>query len=651
MNLLLILLMGLPQDYVNLVLNGNYKDAIGYCDNMIEKGRKVSKWKLEKGDLYLDKTGNFDEAIEIYTELIQRNKKDGWLYYRLAVAQEMNEDYINAAKSYEIVATQFRKHPLDSFALSGVERCFKKNYQDYVASIDGYHITRLELDEQLTSAGRLAPKDESNILERMILQRLIYASAVKHGIRETEHFTNNLRLRRRRFLIEEVHALDISEKAQPTDKQMKKYYKKNKENYVIKESVRAREIVVESDSLAREILDSLEKDIGSFDTLAKTHSTALSKRSAGSMGTVYKETQPEPVDEALFTADLNQLIGPIQFDGKFGIYVVSEHKPQQYRDFERVKNSIEATLHLELFKKIEEDLLKNLKKKAKIKIYQEKISNTTDPADDKVVAVVNGREIHESAVRSVLVAQGRAGSRDLSNPEEFKKVLDMMVEEDLQIEYAERKKYYLNDGYVVKLQKLTKDLMESGLYQQVVIEGVSVDSQEIKDYYEEHKEEFKIPESVECQEIVVGSKELAQELREFLLSNTDKFDSLARAHSLAPSKDKGGATGRIVRNLKSKAFDDVVFHMDVGTISKVFAETDSTFTIIKLNDHTPATYRPLSEMSEHIEARFLRERQRDIAQSFLAKIKEEADIEIFLDTSEEEIQKNEQQGENMQEKE
>ncbi len=635
MNVFLLLLMALPQDYITVIMDGKYEDAIEYCDMMIEKGKKVDVWRLEKGDVYLDKIEDFDAAVEIYSDLIgDKKQKDGWLYYRLALAQEMSEDYLNAAKSYEIVATQYRKPPLDSFALSGVERCFKKNFQDYVASIDGYNITRLELDEQIASASRLAPKDAESILDRMILQRIIYASAVKHGIRQTEYFREGLRSRRTRLLIEEIRANDIMKKAQPTEREMKKYYKKNRENYLIKERVRAQEIVVESDSLARIVFDSLQKDIESFDTLAKTYSTALSKRSGGNMGTVYRGSQSEPVDEALFRAELNQLIGPVQFDGKFGIYMVTEHTPQEYREFERVKNSIEATLRTEKYKKIEDDFLKKLMKKASIRVYQETLDDSAATAEDKIVATVNGRVILESEVRARNEAQGRLAKVDLSDSKAFKELLDKIFEDDLQIEYAERNKYFLNDGYVVGLKDVIRELLEGGLYRKIVIEGVVVDSQEVSAFYEEHKEEFKVPESVQCQEIIVTSKELADELHGLLLKDPEKFDSLARAHSTAPTSKQGGATGKIVRNTRSEIFDSIVFNLPVGTFSKAFAENDSTYTIVKLNEHNRATYRPLNEVSEQIEARLLRQRQREVADAFLTEIKNEVNVEIFLEKPE-----------------
>ncbi len=645
MNLLLLLLMALPQDYLNLIIEAEYEDAINYCDEMIDKGKHAFTWQLEKGDIYLDKIMDFEKAADIYKNLIEQyKKKDGWLHYRLAVALEMKEDYLNAAKSYEIVATQFRKSPLDSFALNGVERCFKKNYQDFVASVDGYTITRLELDERMSGRSRFGKRDERVVLDQIILERLIYANAVKHKIMDTEAFAEGMNNKRKSLLLDEIRSQDIVAKAQPTEREMKNYYKRHKKDYIIREQIRGKEIVVESDSLARVLLDSLKKDIESFDTLAKVYSTVPSNRSGGNMGLVHKNTKQEEVDEVLFNADLNQVIGIIPFDGKFGIYLVTEHNPERYRDYEVVKSQVEATLKNDKIKKIEDKFLKKLKKKARIKIYEDSfVSDSTVAAEDRVVAVVNGREILKSDVEKSNEAQIHFARADLTNPEEFEKLLTTIIEDALKIEWAEKNKYFLSDGYVVKMKDLIKSLMENGLYRKIVIEGVSIDSQEVANYYKDNREEFKIPESIRCQEIVVDSKKLAEECRQFLLKNPELFDSLAQEHSIATTGRQRGDTGLLRRGMRSKTFDDIAFKLKAGTISKVFSENDSTYTIIKVADYNPTSYRPLEEVRSHLETRMLRQKQRDVASAFLERIKEEATIEIFLSEQEEQMPEDEKE--------
>jgi len=636
MQLILLLCTVFSQDYINNIMDGKYEDAVSYCDQMIARGKNIYEWKLEMGDIYLDKLQNYDKAIETYSDLIENYKrKDGWVHYRLALALEMNEDYLNAAKSYELVATQFRKSPLDSFALSGVERCFKKNYQDFVARINSHTITRLELDEEIAKRSPFAKRDEKAVLDQMIIQMLIYLSAVERGVRNNESYKEGLIEKRRTLLLEEITAVDIVKKASPTKSQMKRYYRKNKENFVIREQVRGKEIVVDSDSLAHFILDSLQKDIESFDTLAKVYSTVHSGRTGGNMGVVFKGIRPQPVDKALFKAKLNELIGVIPFDDKFGIYLVAEHKQKSYRSFDEVKSQIDAALKAEKIKEVEEKFLKKLKKKAKIKIYEERlgisISGSGEPTtEDEIVAMVNGREILKSTVEERNQMQPQFGRVDLTIPEQFKKLLNQIIEEELKLTWAETQNYYLNDGYVVKIKDVIKRLMENELYKEVVVEGASVDPEEVKNYYEKHREEFKIPETVRCHEIVVKSDSLSKHIRKLLRQQPEMFDSLAKEHSTKPNAERGGDTGAIRRGMRSKKFEEIAFKLKVGSISEVFSEDDSTFTIIKSVEYSPTTYRTFDEIQSSIETNLVQQKRREIAAAYLDKIKQEADIEILL---------------------
>jgi peptidyl-prolyl cis-trans isomerase C len=639
MNLILLIFVAMPQNYINFIMKGKYEEAVKYCDEMIDKGKHVYKWELEKGDIYLDKIEDYEKAAEVYTDLIENHKKkEGWLYYRRALAYEKSEDYLTAAKSYEIVATQYRKPPLDSFSLSGVERCFKKNYQDFVASVDGYKITRLELDEQLAKAGPFAKKDARAVLDQIILERLIYVNALQRGMAKTDFYQEKIGARKRALLLEELKAVEVLAKAQPSEKEMRKYHEKNKKDYVLRAEIRGKEIVVESDSLAQFLLDSLKKSVESFDTLAKLYSTAPTAKNGGNMGIVYEGVKTESIERQLFKAKLNTLTKIIPFDEKFGIYIVSERKPKRYRKYEEVKRQIEATLKAEKTKKFEEKLIKDLKKKARIEIFAEIASDTTTPPEEQVAAIVNGRSIVKTEIMKRNESQPHFARVDLTKPEEFEKLLNTMIDEELKLERVERKKYFLNDGYVTKMQIGVKRILENTLYNKVVLESASVDPQDVENYYKEHKEEFRVPETIHGQEIIVDSLDLAKAIRKFLIKNTDKFDSLAQEHSIAPSGKQGGAPGMIRRGVRHKNFDDIVFKMKVGSISKIFSENDSTYTIIKLTEHNPAKYRPFEDVKKSIETNLLRKKYKEIADGFLAEIREKADIKIFLSEPGEEKQ-------------
>jgi len=633
MNILLLLLMGLPQDYVNMVLNDEYTQALTYCETMIIQGKDTYEWTLEQGDLYLDKLNDFEKAVVVYQQLVdQYPKKGGWLHYRLAIALEMAEQYLNSAKEYEIVATQYRQAPLDSFALNGVERCFKKNYQDPVAVVNGQTVTRLELDEYMSNLSPFAKKDPLAVLDQMILQILIRQKALEYGIDTTEVFIQYMEDTRRGQMIDEVYATDVMEKATPTEKEIKKYYKKNKENYLVKEQIRGKELIVESDSLAQSLIDILENDIASFDSLAKQYSTAGNAQNGGYMGIVFKGVRPEPIDKALFKAKVNEIIGIIEHDNKFGIYMVTEHRPARYRNLEEVQSQIEANLKADNLATVEAKLLKDLRKKATIKVFESVIQDTSEESRSKAVALVNDREISKEAVLVRNELQPQFGKVEVAQPEQFKELLNIMINEGLKQEYGERNDYYLNDGYVAKMIEQRNKFLENGLYHKIVVEPVSVDSSEVIAYYDEHKEEFIIPESVTAKEIIVHSKDLAKELRAQIVADPALFDSLAKVHSKTINASRGGLTGALRRGMRPKVFDDIAFNIEIGKISTIFSTDDTTFSFITVIERAPTDYRSFEDVQPSIETNILRRKQRAAADEFLTGINENAEIEILLKT-------------------
>ena len=641
MFIILALSLALPQDYVNLVMNEEYDKALQYCAGMIEKNKDPYNWKLEMGDIYYNKLLDFDKAEEIYKDIVENYKhKDGWAYYRLAQILEIREDYLNSAKMYEIVATRFRKAPLDSFALSGVERCFKKNYQDYVAVVNGYNITRLELDERTGRGGQAARPDERAFLDQMITERLIYTSAVKHEIAKTEWFMDNLRPMSRSLLLEEVRVSEIMEKAEPTEKQMRKYYKENKENYLLREQITGKEIIVESDSLARFLIDSLKKDIASFDTLAKQYSTAPNARNGGNMGLVYRDRKPANVDSVIFNMEANTLSEILPYDEKYGIYYITTHKPEQYREYEEVVNQIESQVRADNIAREEKALTERLKKKAKTRIFEDSIiavlKDTTEQNGDVAIARINGRQITWGEVVQRNEMQGpRFAKMDLSTVDKVKEMLSTMFDEEQKLELGWRKKYFLNDGYFKRFKDALRSLMDQGLYQKVVLDAIVIDSAEVAKYYADNIEEFKMPESALVHEITLDSKQMADKVHEEAMARPESFDSLAAVYSTTLGSGRGGEAGIIRRGTRGEEYDKVLFGLENGEISDVFSLKGRNWIIIKMVEYYPEHYRSLDEVRNVIESRIRRQQQGAIATDFLDKIRQEANIQILLPEPEE----------------
>ena len=150
--------------------------------------------RLELGDFLLDKKADYAGAATAYTALAKdypKNKQLPDVLYRLALCLEMQEQYLEAAKNYEIVATKYPKSTYGADALDAIERCFRKNYQDRVAYVDSFPITRIELDDRISrnpSAYELYEKKQQ-LLDTMIDNRLLYSAALAAGIGRTRPFS------------------------------------------------------------------------------------------------------------------------------------------------------------------------------------------------------------------------------------------------------------------------------------------------------------------------------------------------------------------------------------------------------------------------------------------------------------------------------
>jgi parvulin-like peptidyl-prolyl isomerase len=224
---------------------------------------------------------------------------------------------------------------------------------------------------------------------------------------------------------------------------------------------------------------------------------------------------------------------------------------------------------------------------------------------------------------------------DLTKSDKVEELLNVMYDEELSLELGWRKKYFLHDGFFVQLKEAIKGILDQGLYKKIVMDAVVVDSQEVTDAYTQSKEEFKMPESARVNEILLDSKEKAEMVHKLVMANPQAFDSLAAVYSTGSSSARAGETGLVRRGMMSPEYDKLLFKLKVGAISDVFYVKENVWTIIKMVEYLPEQYKSLEEVRNMIESRLRRQKQGEIANAFLTKMKEEADIQIFLPAQEE----------------
>jgi peptidyl-prolyl cis-trans isomerase D len=126
---------------------------------------------------------------------------------------------------------------------------------------------------------------------------------------------------------------------------------------------------------------------------------------------------------------------------------------------------------------------------------------------------------------------------------------------------------------------------------------VTVSDEEVKQFYNANKEKFQGDEQRQASHILIGfginatekDKEVAKAKALDVLAQVKKnpknFEALAKKYSQDPSAEKGGDLGSFGRGAMVKPFEDAVYAMKVGQISDL-VETEFGYHIIKLNGIT-----------------------------------------------------------------
>jgi peptidyl-prolyl cis-trans isomerase C len=476
--------------------------------------------RLEIGDFLLDKKADYAGAEAAYTALAAEYPKHKQLpdvLYRLALSQELQEKYLEAAKNYEKVATRYPKSTFGTDALDAIERCFRKNYQDRVAFVDSYPLTRIELDDRISRNPAAYEQFEKKreLLDTMIDNRLLYSAALAAGMAHDTAFVFNLGEQRNRAMFQEWYERSVNAKSEPTEKDLKASYKKDlATKYTTPEKVHGWQIQVatkaEADTLREELLaDTTRK----WDSVAKQVSTAPDKEKGGDLGLFARGSQPKPIEQAAFALKVGDISQPISTKDGFVILKVTEKKPKSVRTYADVRNQLSADLKQQNTTRFYDQAIADLKKQAAI------TSDTTAIEQGKdTLAVVNGIVIDKAALELRLNAIPPFYRSQFDTPEGKRRILDNLILEKLLLKESEAHKLWLVNKVVDQVLTRRTSLLVDAYKRTMTTDKVVLDSAKLMAEYKATIQDFKEPAKVHAREITATSMARAEQLRNWAVA-------------------------------------------------------------------------------------------------------------------------------------
>jgi parvulin-like peptidyl-prolyl isomerase len=147
---------------------------------------------------------------------------------------------------------------------------------------------------------------------------------------------------------------------------------------------------------------------------------------------------------------------------------------------------------------------------------------------------------------------------------------------------ADTNKYL--DAMRVTLDEFEAFIVDS-LYQEKMMERVCND-QAVDSYFKLNSPKF---DSIEISHMVLDAEGKAKEMISVLQEDPDSFEEMAREHSIADTRERGGLIGKVLRGSMRADVEAKVFNAAVGELLGPFVSGDrSVFEIFRVNARHPA---------------------------------------------------------------
>ncbi len=474
-----------------------------------------------------------------------------------------------------------------------------------IANVNGYNISLDELEEKLDSIhrikqmtnpeGKAGSIDIDKIIEELINERLIIQEAYSVELDEDPFFqgkVNNYIINRSVIRLRQEELLD---KISVTEDEIYEYYKK------YYEQIKIRQIFTKDCKKAEELLNFLRKG-KDFAELEETESEWLNKE-GGELGFIKRGRMEQPFEDVAFALSEGEISDIVETSSGFHIIKLEERRSATDDMFEKVKNSIKKKLLKEKEEKRSNDYIAELKNKAKIWI-DTKYINSKSPkqkdCDNIIIARVNDEPIDDCDFIEEARGHQPKLRGNILNKEKIKKVnseiLDSLIIYEL-VEQEALRRNYLNGPLFKNGIEEYKGKQLLNLFKQKIILPRSVPSEnDMVEYYETHRDEFREDYEVWFGEMLLPSLESAKAVLEELREGAD-FEFLASKKSVITMRT--GINVWIPLRQLSPDMRMAIIDLEISGVSDIIHESRK-YKIIKLKGKRGGEYKEFPKVKDRI---------------------------------------------------
>ncbi len=255
------------------------------------------------------------------------------------------------------------------------------------------------------------------------------------------------------------------------------------------------------------------------------------------------------------------------------------------------------------------------------------MANSAVAVDNKVYAVVNGDNITSQNI-AIALKDPKANFGALPK-ETQKNILDRIIEQKLLSQKAMKTDAVNDKVYKETLENVKQDLALQ-VWMQQLSKKIKISTEELKSYYDENKNSFKVEAQLSARHILVKEEATAKDLIKTLQKSNNlksKFISLAKEKSTGPSGVNGGDLGWFAPKQMVPEFSNAASKLKVGTITASPVKTQFGYHIIYLEDKKKASSATFENAKFQISQQLGKEKFIQQIQTVVDVLKKKAKIE------------------------
>ena len=229
------------------------------------------------------------------------------------------------------------------------------------------------------------------------------------------------------------------------------------------------------------------------------------------------------------------------------------------------------------------------------------------------------------------------GIRQMVNDEYLKGVVEDIKKQynfttDADFERALRSSQGIGIQDFVKLQR--RQILNQEVMRREVFSKVAVEDQELKAFYEDHKDEYRQPSRFRIRELVLAKGATAEELQaaratlakvQEALKKGGSFEEQVKEHSTSPSKATGGDLGWIGKGFLRPAIENAAMGLKPGEVSAPL-ETDKDLYLVQLVSAELDLVKPFAEVRPQILEKLQQPKADNAIQNYLQSLRVRANI-------------------------